>query len=92
LILNGGSKISKKEVKNELEGKLRKKSAECPYCDSEMEFGFLVPVFALDWAEAITASGQAKDNVIRLSGLSAPVNQLPSLHCESCGVMISQYM
>jgi hypothetical protein len=56
-----------------------------------MEFGFLVPVFALDWAEGITAFGQARDNIIRLSGLSAPVNQLPSLHCSDCGVMISQY-
>jgi hypothetical protein len=74
-----------------LEEKLREKSTECPYCDTEMKLGFLVPIFALDWAEGITASGQARDNIIRLSGLSAPINQLPSLHCSDCGVMISQY-
>jgi hypothetical protein len=56
-----------------------------------MKLGFLVPIFALDWAEFVSMSGQAKDNVIRLSGVLEPVNHLPALHCEDCGVLISQY-
>jgi hypothetical protein len=74
-----------------LEEKLKEKSSECPYCDTEMKLGFLVPIFALDWAEYVSTSGDVKDNVIRLSGVLEPVNRLPALHCSDCGVMISQY-
>ncbi|MHA2033038.1 MAG: PF20097 family protein [Candidatus Kariarchaeaceae archaeon] len=69
---------------------MRERSNECPYCDCEMKMGFLVPVFALDWAEYVSTSGQVQDNVIRLSGVLEPVNRLPALHCSECGVLISQ--
>jgi len=91
LKITGGVYISKKIVRNELEEKIKEKSKFCPYCDSELKFGYLKSVLPIFWGEELDRFHGLKTNVIQMTGIDAPVNELPSLHCTCCGVVVSQY-
>ncbi|UCE37114.1 MAG: hypothetical protein JSW00_16755 [Thermoplasmata archaeon] len=80
--------MSKKERRIELEDKLQTKSKICPYCKSEMKFGYISAVYPIFWADTIKLFPK---NTERLSGILAPVNHLPTLKCNNCRIIIGQY-
>ena len=83
--------MSKKKVRIELEDKIKEKPRDCPYCKEEMKFGYIGSGWPLFWGEDIDSLGGAKTNVIKLAGPLAAVNQVPSMICYNCGIIISQY-
>jgi hypothetical protein len=74
-----------------LEDKLKEKPKYCPYCEAEMKFGYIGSGWHLFWGEEIYAFGGIKTNIIHLAGPLAAVDQVPSMICQCCGIIISQY-
>ncbi len=74
-----------------MEDKIKEKPKHCPYCNAELKFGYIKSGLPIFWGEDLDIISGLKKNVIRIAGIDASVNELPSLHCTSCGIIISQY-
>ncbi len=83
--------MSKKENRIKLEHKLAEHIKECPRCGAALTRGYLVTSHQIAWGEELNAIGGVKTNTKRIAGLLTPVNQLPSLMCEKCGIIVSQF-
>ena len=75
----------------ELENKIKSKSKKCPYCNADMQFGYITSSWSIVWGEKIKALGFVSGNTERLTGLSASINHIPSFKCNNCGLVICQY-
>jgi len=53
-----------------------------------MKFGYIYATFPIFWGDSIKF---LPDEYNRLAGQLAPVNELPTLKCENCGIVIGQY-
>jgi ribosomal protein S27AE len=71
-----------------LEDKIKTKSKKCPYCGSEMEFGYITGGNPTYWYDSMKLRPKVTH---RLSGFIPPSNYLPSLKCNNCGIVIAQY-
>jgi hypothetical protein len=83
--------MSKKDKRIELENKINERSKECPYCKQQLQFGYIAATTPVVWGEDTGTLFLVKENIERLSGTLTPINQIPTLRCNNCGIIIGQF-